>query len=305
LSQKNNITNIEWQKEADAFRAYLQVERNLSPHTVASYLRDLNRFIIFALGRSKRSSSGITRKDINDHIAELHTDGLSPRSIARALSALRTFFKFITSEEGRKDEPTEEIEGPRIGRPLPKSLRRDQMDKIMNTVDISIPAGIRDRAILETLYSSGLRVSEVISLKLENVSFEEGLLRVLGKGRKERLVPLGRFAINWIGRYLKEVRTEFIKKKLDKGYLFVNQRGGALSRQAVWLMVKAVAKRSGLRLSPHTLRHAFATHLVEADVDLRSVQEMLGHASITTTQIYTFVSGERLRQVHKKYHPRG
>ncbi len=296
---------IAWTGELEAFRAHLSAERNLSGHTVAAYMRDLDRFVVTMLGRSRRSAAEVRRPDVNDHVASLRSDGLSPRSVARALSTLRTFFKFITAEKGIAGDPTEEVEGPRVGRALPKTLRRDQMQKIMEAVDISTPNGLRDRAILESVYSSGLRVSEVIGIALADVSFEEQLLRVRGKGRKERLVPLGRLAIEWMGRYLRDARPTLLGKRPDRGAVFLNARGGALSRQAVWLMVKAAARRAGVRMSPHTLRHAFATHLVEGNVDLRSVQEMLGHANIATTQIYTSVSGERLRGVHRKFHPRG
>jgi integrase/recombinase XerD len=298
-------TPIEWERQIEAFRAHLAVERNLSPHTVASYLRDLRRAVITFLDRSRRSAGAVRTEEIHAHLAALRDDGLAPRSIARALSSLKTFFRFIVAEERLALDPTEDAEGPRAGRALPKSLHRDRMKALLDAVDLGKASGVRDRAILEILYSSGLRVSEAIAIRLADLSIVEGLVKVRGKGRKERIVPVGRIALEWVGRYLAETRPALLGRRLDRGFLFLNVRGGALTRQAVWLMVKAAARRAGLRLSPHTLRHAFATHLVEAEVDLRSVQELLGHADISTTQIYTAVSDERLKSVHKKYHPRG
>jgi integrase/recombinase XerD len=294
-----------WTGELAAFRDYLQAERNVSPRTVESYLRDLDRAVVFFLDRSRRASADVTRRDIQDHIAELNESGLAPRSVARALSAMKTFFRFITSERGLAADPTEDLETPRIGRPLPKSMRPERVKALLEGVATDTPGGIRDRAILETLYGSGLRVSEVIGIRLSDLSIAEGVLRVRGKGNKERLVPVGRIETEWMGRYLKEARPHLLGRRVDGGALFLNVRGKALSRQAVWLMVKASARNAGLRLSPHTLRHAFATHLVEGEVDLRSVQEMLGHASIATTQVYTHVSDKRLRDVHRRFHPRG
>jgi integrase/recombinase XerD len=294
-----------WTSELAVFRDHLQAERNVSPRTVESYLRDLDRAVVFFLNRSHRSAETVTRRDIQDHIAELHESGLAPRSVARALSAMKTFFRFTTSESGRAADPTEDLETPRVGRALPKSLRSEQVKALIEAVETDTPGGIRDRAILETLYGSGLRVSEVIGILLADLSIADGVMRVRGKGNKERIVPVGRIETEWIGRYLKEARPILLGRRIDDGALFLNVRGRALTRQAVWLMVKASARKAGLRLSPHTLRHAFATHLVEGDVDLRSVQEMLGHANIATTQVYTHVSDKRLRDVHRKFHPRG
>ena len=296
---------IAWTRELSALRDHLAVERNLSRNTVEGYLHDLNRAVVFFISRRRRSAADVTRRDVQEHIGGLSDEMISTRSAARALSALRTFYKFTTAEKGMTSDPTEDVEGPRPRRALPKLLGRDLTAKIIESVDITRRGGIRDRSILELLYGSGLRVSEVIAVKLGDLSFDDGVLRVKGKGSKERIVPLGRSSIRWIGRYLAEERASLLGRRLDTGNLFLNVRGTGLSRQAVWLLVKASARKSGARISPHTLRHAFATHLVEADVDLRSVQEMLGHSDISTTQVYTHVSGERLRAVHKKYHPRG
>lgn len=295
----------EWRKELEAFRTYLEVERNLSPHTVENYIRDLSRAAVFFLEKKKRSAAAVRRSDIQEAVRELTADGLSARSVARALSAMKTFFRFVFTEFGYGEPPVEELEGPRIRPPLPRSPSVEQVERILEAVDLTKPSGIRDRAILETLYSSGLRVSEVIGLRCRDVSIDEHLLKVRGKGRKERFVPLGRCAIEWIGRYLVEVRPRFLRKRMDPGYLFLNARGGRLSRQAVWLMVKAAARNAGIKVSPHSFRHAFATHLIEGEADLRSVQEMLGHANISTTQIYTSVSRKRLKKVVEEFHPRG
>ena len=298
-------SKISWDDEIVFFLDHLKVERNLSNHTVDAYKLDLDRVVVFMLGRRIRGAAQVTRKDVYAFMGDLNESELAEKSVARALSSLRTFYKFITSELDIKEDPTEEVSSPRVPLSLPHSPEYKQIQKLLAAIDIEKPAGIRDRAILETVYSSGLRVSEVIKVKLEDVSIQEGLVKVKGKGRKERLVPIGKEAINWIGAYLREPRTLFLKKKTDPGELFLNQRGGAMSRQAVWLMVKAAAKKAKLRMSPHSLRHAFATHLVEGEVDLRSVQEMLGHANISTTQIYTSISRKHLKKVHKKYHPRG
>lgn len=294
-----------WTEAIRAFRDHLAAERALSPNTVASYLHDLDKAASFFLANSRGCPAAVTRRDVHDCVAHLGGQGLKPRSVARALSALKTFYKFVVAEGALGADPTEDVEGPRIGRPLPKAIGKNAAARILESVDLGKPAGIRDRAILETLYGSGLRVSEVIGLRPGDVSFAEQLVRVKGKGNKERMVPLGRSSISWIGRYLSEARPVHLGSRPDPGVIFLNARGGRLTRQAVWLIVKAAARASGLRISPHTLRHAFATHLVEGDVDLRTVQEMLGHADIATTQIYTSVSGERLREVHRRYHPRG
>ncbi len=294
-----------WTRSLDAFRGHLSAERALSPNTVSSYAHDLDRAASFFLARRLRAPSAVTRRDVHDLVADLSSEGLRPRSVARALSSLKTFFKFVVAEEGMAVDPTEDVEGPRIGRPLPKAVGAETARRLLESVKGATPAEVRDRAILEALYGSGLRVSEVIGLRPGDLSFTEQMVRVKGKGNKERMVPLGRTSIAWMGRYLSEVRPLHLSSRPDPGVLFLNARGGPLTRQAVWLMVKRVARMAGVRMSPHTFRHAFATHLVEGDVDLRTVQEMLGHADIATTQIYTSVSAERLKQVHRKFHPRG
>lgn len=295
---------IPWDGELAAFRAHISAERNLSRNTVDAYCRDLDRFVVSMLRMGVRTAARVSRKDVYSWLEELGSDRISGRSAARALSTIRTFFKFIAGELEIAVDPTSEIQSPKVARALPRSPEYAQVEAFLSAVDLSRPAGLRDRAILEVLYGSGLRVSEVIMLRLADISIADGTLRVFGKGRKERIVPLGRTAIEWLGRYVRDVRSGFLGRRVDTGVLFLNQKGGALSRQAVWLMVKASAKKAKMRLSPHSLRHAFATHLVEGDVDLRSVQEMLGHASIVTTQIYTSVSRRKLKEVHRKYHPR-
>lgn len=269
-------------------------------------MRDLNRMAMFMMLSHRPSAAAVMRDDVNRHLVRLAETGLAKRSRARAFAAIRTFFRF-TGAENNFPDPTESLEGPDVRRSFPKSIAQNETARLIEGIDVSTPAGVRDRAILETLYGSGLRASEIIGLRLSDISFEDEVVRVRGKGSKERLVPLGRTEIDWIGRYLAEARRVFLQsgKRPDPGTLFLNHHGRSLSRQAIFDMVKAAARRAGLQVSPHTLRHAFATHLVEADVDLRSVQEMLGHSSIATTQIYTQVSGARLRTVHKRFHPRG
>lgn len=305
MKEDEEVLKSSWNGEMETFRTYLSVERNLSENTVKAYLSDINRMVWFMLHKKGvRSAKDVKQSDLEEHIADLNQMNLHRRSVARGVSSIRAFFKFYVAETDQDNDPSDRLDAPKVGRSLPHSPDRADVEKMLEAVDISTPNGLRDRAILEVLYSSGLRVSEVIALKMRQVSFAEGTIRVRGKGRKERIVPLGRTAIRWVGKYLKEARVILLGKKGDPGALFLNARGGALSRQAVWLMVKAAARTAGLRAYPHSFRHAFATHLLDGDADIRSVQEMLGHSNVTTTQIYTSVSTERLRKVHASFHPR-
>jgi integrase/recombinase XerD len=243
---------------------------------------------------------------IEEYLSYCRSIGLSPRSVARKTSAIRSFFKFLTQEGILPANPASQLSAQKPGRPLPRVLHMVQIQKILDAPDVSKPAGVRDRAILELIYSSGLRVSELVDLHRESVMANTGTLRVTGKGSKERIVPVGEIALQWIQKYLAEARSQIDKGKPRK-WLFLSNRGSRMTRQTVWHLLKKYARRAGVhsKLSPHTLRHSFATHLIEGGADLRSVQEMLGHSSVATTQIYTHVSRKHLREVYLTSHPRG
>ena len=284
---------------------HLNFERGLSPRTVDAYRRDLLRFVKFAGGAGKNGPESITPADLREYIFHLSGLGLAPTSARRAQSALRTYFGFLLQEGILEHDPTDGLESPKVGRPLPEVLDSEEVLGLLEAPRLDSPVYWRDKAILEVLYATGVRVSELIGLKVPNLDLELGLCTVWGKGAKERMVPLGGPARMALQRYLREVR-----QKLDQGssggHVFLNRKGGPLSRTAIWNLVKEAARAAGLRkkVSPHTLRHTFATHLLEGGADLVAVQELLGHADISTTQIYTHVDREYLRGVHEKYHPR-
>ncbi|MFH1091626.1 MAG: site-specific tyrosine recombinase XerD, partial [Pseudomonadota bacterium] len=243
---------------------------------------------------------------IMGYFLELSQAGVGPRSRARVLSALKSFYRFLVKEGLMSENPASTVESPRHARYLPQTLSLDEVESLLSAPDVSTPGGLRDRAMLEVLYATGLRVSELISLQLGQVNLEAGYLRTLGKGSKERLVPLGDEAKVWVGRYLAEARNRWLRKK-PSPYLFLSRRGTRLSRQYFWRQVRDYTLRADItkRVSPHTLRHSFATHLLARGADLRSVQMMLGHADISTTEIYTHVARERLKKLHHDHHPRG
>jgi integrase/recombinase XerD len=245
--------------------------------------------------------------DLHRHLAwQVETKRAKPRTTGRLVSSLKRFFQFALREGLRKDDPAVELDSPKVPRSLPKSLSEAEVESLLGAPDVDTPQGLRDRAMLETLYASGLRVSELVGLKQLQVSLDMGVVRVLGKGSKERLAPLGEEAIAWIERYVRESRPALLSGKRSDA-LFVTTRGGPMTRQAFWKLVQRHAEAAGIRraISPHTLRHAFATHLINHGADLRVVQLLLGHADISTTQIYTHVARERLKQLHRKHHPRG
>ena len=302
------------QRAIDAFLDWLRLERASSPHTVAAYRRDLVRFAR-ALGPT-RPVDGWTRNDLEAFLASLDAPSeagpaLSPRSVARTLSAIRSFGSFCLRERLRDDTPAKTVRGPSPGRPLPVVLSETEADTLLAVPDDGDPLGLRDRAMLELLYGSGLRVTELVSVRLGDVALDRGLVRVTGKGRKTRLVPFGEPAREAIARYLAESRPELLAAASRAGLrrlpeaLFLTRRGGPLTRQAFWKNLKRYAQLGELpdATSPHKLRHAFATHLLDGGADLRSVQAMLGHADIATTQIYTHVSQRRLKEADLKAHP--
>lgn len=283
---------------------HLRAERGLSPNTVAAYRSDLQKLADWARSR-EQTLEAIKPRDVASFLAHLRARGLSARSAGRAIHAIRGFFRFLVREEQLAEDPMENVRSPRPFKPLPRFLNRAQVEALLQAPDPGKPLGLRDRAILETMYASGLRASEVTRLRTENIDPDIGLLRIFGKGRKERLVPIGSSALAAILRYEREGRPKLLKTKRTRE-LFLNHSGGSLSRMGLWLIVRRHALTVGVAglLSPHVLRHSFATHLLENGADLRALQAMLGHADISTTEIYTHVTRERLRQVFDKFHPR-
>lgn len=288
---------------ADQFINYIIVERGLANNTVDAYSRDLTIFLQF-LKRRNLSPLTISPYQIMEYVGMLGKI-LSSRSVKRRISAIKTFFRFLVSEGKIKSSPARLIETPRLSTVLPKALSRSEVELLLSQPDVSKPMGQRDCAMLEILYATGLRVSELIGLRVLNIDLEVGHVRVLGKGSKERIVPIGGKAIEAVRGYLLEGRCRFAKN-LNPPHLFLTSRGGPMTRQGFWKVIKKYGKEAGIKknIMPHMIRHSFATHLLEAGADLRSVQVMLGHADIATTQIYTHVERERLKKVHDKCHPR-
>lgn len=282
---------------------YLQVERGLSPHTIEGYRRDIEKLERFAHKKETRLTS-LGASQIREFLRGLHREGLSLRSIARATSAIRGLYRFGAAEGLVSVDPTEQIDSARAARALPRYLSLDEVEELLKAPDIGTPEGLRDRAMLELLYASGLRVSELVNLRIGDFHFDVGYLVCRGKGRKERVVPYGRSAKRWLGRYLAVARPELIKQAND-GF-FLSRRGRPMTRQRFFQLLRGYGKRAGIKraLSPHVVRHSFATHLLERGADLRSLQLMLGHSNIGTTQIYTHVSRERLRKIYDQHHPR-
>jgi integrase/recombinase XerD len=290
------------------FLDHLRVERELSVATVSAYGHDLAEFARFLVGRGKNDVGDVRPVEVLDYMAALTAQKLSARSQARALVAERQFFKFLRAERILDTNPTEEIDLPRFGRKLPVFLTLDEVDRLLATPDKSSPRGLRDWAMLETLYATGLRVSELVKLRLGDVNLEAGYLVAFGKGKKQRLVPLGEAAVGALKTYLEGARAHFLseKNRPSTDSLFLSRFGRSMTRQGYWKILTAIARAAGISkaISPHKLRHSFATHLVERGADLRSVQSMLGHVDIGTTEIYTHLSRAHLRSVYQKFHPR-
>jgi len=298
---------MSWTGYKKSFKAYLQLEKDLSKNTIEAYLDDVNKLTQFVdFHQLNLSPQEFTLKYLREFIGWLHELGLSAFSQARIISGIKAFFEFLLNEEIIKASPAELLEAPRLARNLPDVLSGQEIDKILDFIDLSIPFGHRNRAIVETLYSCGLRVSELVNLKLTDIYPQEKFIRVTGKGDKERLVPIGKIALKQIANYTKE-RAQSKIDTGSKNILFLNNRGKAISRVMVFLIVKKLVKEAGIKksISPHTFRHSFATVLIENGADLRAVQAMLGHASITTTEIYTHLDRKYLHQIVNKYHPRG
>jgi integrase/recombinase XerD len=288
-----------------SFLTHVKVEKGLSSNTVSAYRRDMAKFDEFAKKR-KLSLERVTRDDLVDFLAGLYRLNLESRTVARHLVTLRNFFRFAQTQELIGADPSINLESPKIRRSLPGYLRLEEVERLLQQPDSGTALGLRDRAMLEVLYSTGLRVSELISLRVTDLDSKVGCVRCIGKGDKERIVPVGRKAVSMVEKYLREARPQLLGKLRGSPTLFVNRRGVSLSRVGVWKILSGYGRRAGLRvaLTPHMLRHSFATHLLERGADLRSVQMMLGHADISTTQIYTHVVEERLKQIYKAHHPR-
>jgi integrase/recombinase XerD len=292
-----------------AYFNYVKVEKGLSPNTIAAYTRDLRKFAQFAQ-QSGLDLETVSRDSIVDFLGGLYRARLDSRSVARHLVSVRNFFRFALAEELITVDPTLNMESPKVRKSLPTYLRMEDVDRLLAQPDASTPFGARDRAIVELLYSTGLRVTELVNLRVSDLEARAGCLRCIGKGDKERLVPVGRKALTAVEQYLKNARPALLERRegvpQPVPYLFLNHRGQQIGRIAVWRMLGIYGRKAGIRgpLSPHKLRHSFATHLLERGADLRSVQLMLGHADISTTQIYTHVIEERLKEIYKAHHPR-
>jgi integrase/recombinase XerD len=291
------------------FLSYLRVERGLAQNTILAYGRDLKRFAEFLRKRHKQRLEDVTREDVVDFLSNLYKEKLDSRSVARYLVSLRGIYKFAMMEGMVNADPTENLESPKIRNSLPTYLRVEEINKLLEAPDLATPIGLRDRAMLEVFYSTGLRVSELLNLRISDIDMRIGCVRCIGKGDKERLVPIGRKAIEAVEQYLAQGRPKFARPSSPPPHnqvLLLTKIGRRLSRVGIWKILHDYGVRLGLRgrLTPHKLRHSFATHLLERGADLRSVQLMLGHADISTTQIYTHVVEERLKQIYKAHHPR-
>jgi integrase/recombinase XerD len=298
---------LNWDSYIKQFGQYLKLERSLSQNSIDAYLRDVEKLAQFiAMKDAKAGPLKLQRKDLQAFLQYISELGMSAYSQARILSGIKAFYKYLLYEELIEQNPTSQLEGPKLGRKLPDTLAYDEIINLFEAIDLSSPEGGRNRAMLEVLYSSGLRVSELVDLKMGNIYFDIGFLRVVGKGNKERLVPIGRDAMKFLKIYLEEIRVHTTIKKGAESFVFLSKRGAKLSRVSVFLLIKGLAEKIGLKksISPHTFRHSFATHLIEGGADLRAVQEMLGHSSITTTEIYTHLDRDYLRQVIQEFHPR-
>lgn len=287
----------------DLFIDAMWLESGLSKNTLMAYRSDLNRFAKYI---GVKELLVVEHADLQKFLGLMMAQGTKASSSARVLSTLRRFYRYQVRENRVTSDPCAQVLSPKQGRPLPKAMSEQQVDDLLYAPDTATLLGIRDRAMLETLYATGLRVSELVGLTLLEISLQVGVIRIVGKGNKERLVPLGEQAVDWVERYLQEARSELIKRHQSDA-MFVTARGGGMTRQAFWYIIKKYAVKAGIQqaLSPHTLRHAFATHLINHGADLRSVQMLLGHADLSTTQIYTHIARERLQSMHSLHHPRG
>ena len=297
-----------WEHEIIEYRNYLKLERSLSDNSISAYVNDIQKLTSFLILINKKNIkySEVNSDLINQFIEYVYSLGVSPHTQSRIISGTKSFFAYLILEEKISKNPTELIESPKLNKKLPDTLNIDDIERMFLSIDMSTSEGTRNRAMLETLYSCGLRVSELINLSFQNLFLDIGFIKVIGKGSKERLVPIGSQAIKFINLYNENYRKGMNAKKGNEGYLFLNRRGSKLSRNMIFIIVKNIAISLNFKknISPHTFRHSFATHMIEGGADLRAVQEMLGHESITTTEIYTHLNKEYLREVVNKFHPR-
>lgn len=290
----------------DGFLSHLALERGFSTNTLEAYSRDLLRFLEHLEKAQVARLDQVSPAHVQLYMAKLHERGLGPRSAARNLAALRSFFRYLVREKFLTSNPTTSVDSPRLGRALPKAMSREEIGRLLGAVEGEAPLKLRDQAILELLYGTGVRISELVGLEISQVGLVTGTVVVRGKGEKERVVPLGEYAAEALRLYVEKGRPALCKSRSFNA-LFLNRRGSRITRQGVWKMLKACAKKAGIprAVSPHMLRHSFATHLLEGGADLRAIQELLGHSDISTTQIYTHVARARLKEIHRRYHPRG
>ena len=296
---------MSWENSIKEFKYYLKVERSLADNSVNAYIRDIRKLADFCF-KIKVDELNISVNEIREFIADLNSKNISARSQARIISGVKAFFKYLIIEDYITNDPAMLIENPKIGLKLPEVLSVGEIELIISSIDLSNKQGERNRAILETLYSCGLRVTELINLKISNINFKEGYIKVIGKGDKERLTPIGSNALKYISIYVSEVRIHQKISKNHEDFVFLNNRGSKLSRVMIFTLIKRIVDKVGIKkkVSPHTFRHSFATHLIEGGADLRAVQEMLGHESITTTEIYTHLDRDYLRSNIMQFHPR-
>jgi integrase/recombinase XerD len=298
---------LDWQSELKGFKSYLRLERSLSGNTIEAYLHDVDMLIQFLNASSlKRDLSDVSANDLKEFLIWINELGMLPPTQARVLSGLKAFFKFLLLDNQIKIDPSALIESPKTSRKLPDTLSIIEINKLIEAIDLSKAEGMRNKAILELLYGCGLRVSELTNLKISNLFLEIDFIKILGKGDKERLVPIGSEAIKFLRMFIEEVRVHIDVKPGKEDFVFLNMRGSPISRVMVFLIIKDLAKKAGINksISPHTFRHSFATHLIEGGADLRAVQEMLGHESITTTEIYTHLDRDYLKDTIIQFHPR-
>jgi len=298
---------MNWEIYIQGFKSFLQLEKSLSKHSVEAYIRDVGKFVSFTgvNGYESLKPEKVELKHLEEFLTWINKMDLSTTSQARIISGIRAFYKYLLIEDIINHDPTELLEAPQTGRKLPDTLSKEEVEKLINAIDLSKPEGERNKAIIETLYGCGLRVSELCQLTISNLHFDMGFIKVVGKGNKERWVPVGRQAVNQITNYMDYKRPLIEPKKGSEDILFLNRRGNKLSRVMIFHIIRTLAEKAGIRktISPHTMRHSFATHLVEGGADLRAVQEMLGHESINTTEIYTHLDRRFLRETIEKFHP--
>lgn len=297
---------MDWKNIILDYEFYLKIERGLSENTLKNYSLDINGLADFILSKNIEENPKNCSKETLQEFIYQYSKSISANSQARRISAIKSFFNFLIFEKIRSDSPADLIEGPKLGRKLPVTLNLTEIEKILNGIELNQPHGHRNRAIIETLYGSGLRVSELVNLRLSNIFFKEDIIRVIGKGDKQRLVPLGNYSKKFIKIYMDEIRVFKKIKKEDNDVLFLNRNGRKITRAMIFTIIKESARKAGIKkkISPHTFRHSFATHLLENGADLRSIQLLMGHESITTTEIYTHLDKKHLKKVMEKFHPR-